>query len=1036
MSLIDRAIRRPVATTLSAILVLLLGVLGYARMPVSSLPEVDVPTLAVFSSLPGATAEAVSVSITSPLERELALVPGVIDMTSSSSAGSSGIFLQFEPGRDIEAARKEVDVAINNALPSLPQAMPQRPEVAKAQPPDGQIISVAVSSELLPSTKVDVFAEAFVAQRISRIAGVGGLEIHGGQKPAVRVQVDPLKLASLGLSLDQIRKSLVAAALPAPSGTIENLTRSLAVGVPQVLAQPEDVAAISIPKADGAPVRLGEVAKVREGPVNLNDLAWVDGRQAVIIDVYKQPGSKVLQVIAAVRAAVDELKKDLPPSVKVDVIGDRTQVVVENLREAKYALAVTVFIVVIVVAAFLRGARLVLIPVVAIPISLAGAAALASLVGYGVNNLTLIALIVAVGFVIDDAIVVFENIVRRSEGGEVSSQAAIDGTRQVAFTVVSMTLSIVAALIPLLFMDGLTGRMFREFAYVIAAALLCSALVSLTVTPMMCRLLLTERRTESSASRASASHSWFEKFDALYSAALSWTLEHKAAVAVTIALSLPLTIAVFVAIPKGFFPDQDSGQILGSIKAPVDISLATMAKQQRDIMDQIARDSAVESVHGWPSPTSPHLGRITINLKPFNVRRESVSAVASRVHALVTVPPGITFRVRPRQELRAAGGSSKTQIDYVFQGTDERDLYAFVPKAVEVLKKLPQLSEAWADINSYRTSARIRIDYEHASRLGVGREEIDQTLRDSLGGRKVATLVNGFRQYRLILELDPQYRSEPELLMGVHVASEKGVLVPLSAFSSSEPSKMPLEINHQDQFPSISVSLTPAPGIPMGEAVDAVEAALRGLSIPASVHGSFQGNAKAFQATLSSQPYLILGAILMVYIVLGVLYESFVHPLTILSTLPSAGLGALVALWVTKGELNLISMVGLILLVGIVKKNAIMMIDLASSLRRQGLDAMDAAKRACELRFRPIMMTTAAALVGAIPLIFGSGPGSELRSPIGISMLAGLLVSQVVTLFTTPVVYVYLDNLAAISRSRFVAWASGVPTTGRVRDAG
>ncbi|HEY4958382.1 MAG TPA: efflux RND transporter permease subunit, partial [Caldimonas sp.] len=893
--------------------------------------------------------------------------------------------------------------------------LPSPPSYEKANPADFQIMSIAVTSDVLPLSEVNVYADSYIAQQLSRVKGVGLVDLHGEQKPAIRIQIDPGKLATLGLSLEQVRSALGSATANAPKGTLDGPKRSVSVDATDQLNKAADFDDLVLAYRNGAPVRVHDIGRAISGVQDVKQAAWIQGRRAIIVDIHKQPGFNVVDTVDEIRRQLPGLERSLPASVTVQVVNDRTQTIRASLRDVERTLLVTVALVVLVVFLFLHGFWATLIPATAIPLSVAGTFGVMYLLGYSIDNLSLMGITIAVGFVVDDAIVVIENIIRHVEAGKRPLEAALEGSREVSFTVVAMTVSLIAALIPLLLMSGVVGRLFREFSTTVSVALLVSAVVSLTVTPMMCRVLLhlDSRRRPSRFANASASA--FASLARAYDRLLGAVLRHPALTLATALAILIVTLGVFWLVPKGFFPQQDTGQIQGSSEAPTDISAPAMAARQLELVEIIVADPDVANVYSWISPT-PTLnnGRLVINLKPFAERRADAGQIMNRLRRQVASVPGIELHLRTRQELQVGGRSSQTQFQFTFEDTDVAELYAWTPRLMSRLKTLPQLSDVTSDMQAAAPRTMVVIDRDRAAQFGITPQAIDDTLYDALGQRQVATIFSQVDQYHVVLELDPAHKLDANALQEIKVASAAGQLVPLAAVARFEDSTVPLQINHQRQFPAVTLSFNLAPGTPLGDAVAAVEKSLATMTLPPTMHGSFQGNAKAFQASVSTQPYLILAAVLAVYIVLGILYESYIHPLTIISTLPPAGLGALLALWLLHFELNVISMIGIILLIGIVKKNAIMMVDVALQLERvERLPAVEAIRRACRLRFRPIMMTTGAALFGALPLALGTGAGSELRAPVGVALVGGLIVSQALTLFTTPVIYLYLDRLGA-----------------------
>ncbi|MEO8152106.1 MAG: efflux RND transporter permease subunit [Rhizobacter sp.] len=1006
-------VHRPVATTLLMFLILLAGVAGYALMPLAALPQVELPSIQVSASLPGASPEVMATSVATPLERQLALIPGVADMTSSSTQGSTSISVQFDLSHNIDAAAQDVQAAIASASGLLPKTLPSPPVWEKANPADFQIMSIAVTSDVLPLQQVDFYADSYIAQQLSRIKGVGLIDLHGEQKPAVRVQVDAAKLNALGLSLEQVRSALGTATANAPKGSLDGPKRSVSVDAADQLFKASDYDDLVLAWRNGAPVRVHDIGRAIDGPQDAKQAAWIQNRRAIIVDIHKQPGGNVVETVDLIRQALPSLERSLPASIKTEVVNDRTQTIRANVVDVQRTLLLTIALVVLVVFLFLHGLWATLIPALAIPLSIAGTLAVLGVAGYSVDNLSLMGITIAVGFVVDDAIVVIENIIRHIEGGETPLAAALQGASEVSFTVISMTLSLIAALIPLLFMGGVVGRMFREFSITVSVALLVSAVVSLTITPMLCRIFLhldVDRRPTAITKTAERTFAWLA---GAYDDALGRVLMHPAITAAVTLVVLAVTLGLYVAIPKGFFPQQDTGQIVGATQGPTDISAPAMAARQLALVREVMDDRDVGNVYSWTNSSPLSQGRLVINLKPFAQRSSTATEVMSRLKKRVANVPGIELHLRTRQELQVGGRSSATQFQYTLEDTDPLELAEWAPKLVTLLKTLPQLNDVTTDLESGAPRTTVVIDRNHAAQFGITPQAIDDTLYDALGQREVATIFTQIDQYRVILELEPSQKIDASVFAQLRVPSSTGQLVPLASFTTLKESLVSTQINHQGQFPAVTLSFNLTPGAALGDAVDAVAQSIDAAGLPATLHGSFQGNAKAFQASSSSEPWLILSAILAVYVVLGILYESFVHPVTILSTLPSAGLGALIALMLAKQELSVISMIGIILLIGIVKKNAIMMVDVALEMKHQGeADPVAAIRHACRLRLRPIMMTTAAALLGALPLALSRGAGAELRSPVGIALVGGLLVSQLLTLFTTPVIYLYLDRLA------------------------
>ncbi|HEX4598240.1 MAG TPA: efflux RND transporter permease subunit [Burkholderiaceae bacterium] len=1009
-------ILRPVATSLLMLLVLMLGLAAYVLLPIAALPQVDLPTIQISAALPGAAPDVMATTVTSPLERQLALISGMTEMTSTSSLGNSSITAQFDLSRNIDTAAQDVQAALNAAAGNLPKNLPHPPTYEKANPADFQIMSLAVTSDLLPLREVDRYADSYIAQQLSRVPGVGLVDLHGEQKPAVRVQIDPRKIAWLGISLEQIRTVLAVSTVDAPKGTLDGPQRSLTVDTTDQLTRATAFDDLVIAYHNGAPVRVRDVGTAVDGVEDVKQAAWIGDRRAIIVDIHKQPGFNVASTVDAIKARLPELESSLPSSVMVQVASDRTQTIRASLADIQFTMLLSVALVVLVVFAFLRGLWATLIPAVAIPLSIIGTFAVMYLLGYTVNNLTLMGLTIAVGFVVDDAIVVIENIMRHLEAGESPLRAALNGSRQVGFTVVSMTTSLIAAFIPLLFMGGTVGRLFREFSVTVSVALLVSAAISLTLTPTMCRIFLHRGRgREGGPGRmARLAERGYDSMLGWYERTLDWALAHGRLMLWLTLATMALSVLLYWVVPKGFFPQQDTGQIFGSTEAPVDISAPAMAARQLALVRVVMEDPDVALVYSWIGENStPNNGRLVISLKPFAQRRANASQILARLRERAAQLSGITLRMQARQDLQVGGRASRTQFQYTLEDTDPRELYAWAPRLLDALKALPQVQDLNSDLQRPAPGMTIVIDRSRAAQFGVSPQLLDDTLYDALGQRQVATIFTNIDQYHVVLEVDPDHKLDADSLNDIYLPTGDGKQIPLSVFARFEDSAAPLLISHQGQFPAVTLSFNLAPGVALGDMVPVVESTIRDLRMPVTLHGSFQGTAQAFKATLASQPYLIAAALIAVYIVLGILYESYIHPITILSTLPSAGLGALLALMLCRLELSVISLIGIILLIGIVKKNAIMMIDFALDAERlQGLDTRASIRAACLLRFRPIMMTTMAAILGGLPLAIGSGAGAELRAPLGVAIVGGLMVSQVLTLYTTPVIYLYLDRIA------------------------
>ncbi len=1011
-------ILRPVATSLLMFGILLVGIVAYRQLPVSALPEVDYPTIQVMTFYPGADPTVMGSSVTAPLERQVGQVPGLSQMTSTSSLGSSIITLQFTLDQNIDIAEQQVQAAINSSGTYLPTDLPNPPIYSKVNPADAPILTLAITSGTLPLSKVEDLADTQLAQKISQVTGVGLVSISGGQKPAVRIQANPTSLASYGLSLEDVRTALGAANVDQAKGTIDGPRQSFTIGVNDQLNSGPQYKPIVIAYRNGAPVRLADIARVTDGVENVNQAAWMNLSPAVIMNIQRQPGANIISVVDRIKLLLPQLQASLPAAVKVSVLTDRTETIRASVKDVQFELMLTIGLVVMVIFLFLRNIRATVIPSIAVPLSLVGTFAVMYLLGYSLNNLTLMALTISTGFVVDDAIVMIENIDRYLEAGDAPLDAALKGAGQIGFTIVSLTVSLIAVLIPLLFMGDIVGRLFREFAVTLAVTILVSAVVSLTLTPMMAAKLLKSKKDSKESRFYRWSERQYTRVIAFYGSTLKWVLKHQPATLIITAGTLVLTLLLYVLVPKGFFPVQDTGAILGVSDAPQNISFPAMAERQQALARIILQDPDVASLSSFigvdgANPTI-NSGRIQINLKPRNARGATASAIIRRLQPqLAQQVKGITLYMQPIQDLTVEDRVSRTQFQYSMEDTDAEELGTWSQRLLEQLRAAPQLRDVAGDQQNGGLQAAVVIDRDTASRLGILPAAIDNTLYDAFGQRQVSTIFTQLNQYHVVLEVDPQFQQNPDSLNSLYVKSSMGPQVPLTAFSHVEKTNASLAINHQGQFPVVTLSFNLAPGTSLGEATKAIDAAEQNIHMPASIHTSFQGTAAAFRNSLSSEPLLILAAIITVYIVLGVLYESYIHPITILSTLPSAGVGALLALIITGNDLGVVSLIGIILLIGIVKKNAIMMIDFALEAERDQHKAPEEAiYQACLLRFRPIMMTTMAALFAGLPLALGRGTGSELRHPLGITIVGGLLLSQLLTLYTTPVVYLWFDRLS------------------------
>ena len=1011
-------ILRPVATSLLMIGVLLVGAVAYLQLPVSALPQVDYPTIQVITFYPGAGPEVMASSVTAPMERQFGQVPGLSQMTSTSSFGSSVITLQFNLEQSIDIAEQEVQAAINAAATFLPRDLPNPPIYSKVNPADSPILTLALTSDSLPLSKVEDLADTTLAQKISQLTGVGMVSISGGQKPAVRIQANPTALASYGLSLEDLRTVLGQANVDQAKGILENQRQAFTIATNDQLLSGNEYKDVIIAYRNGAPVRLRDVATVIDGAENAHQAAWMNLSPAVIVNIQRQPGANIISVVDRIKKVLPQLQAGLPSSVKVAILTDRTETIRASVKDVEFEMMLTICLVVMVIFLFLRNLSATIIPAVAVPLSIVGTFAVMYLLGYSLDNLSLMALTISTGFVVDDAIVMIENIDRFLEEGHSPMEAALHGAGQIGFTIISLTVSLIAVLIPLLFMGDIVGRLFREFAVTLAVTIVISALVSLSLTPMMAARLLKNPKTVKHGRIYEASERAYERVIEWYGTTLRWVLKHQTTTLLATAAALALTLYLYVIVPKGFFPVQDTGVILGITEGPENVSFTSMSERQQKLAKVILQDPDVASLSSFigidGTNTTQNSGRIQINLKPHEDRSDTASDIIRRLQPEVAQVEGITLYMQPVQDLTVEDRVSRTQFQYSLEDADANELNDWSNRILAKLRTLPELRDVASDQQNGGLKADLVIDRDTAARFGILPQNIDDTLYDAFGQRQVSTIFTQLNQYHVVLEVGQQFQDDPSDLSSIYVKSSTGQQVPLSTFSHFVTSPAPLAINHQGQFPVVTISFNLAPGESLGRATKAIAQAEQEMGMPVSIHPSFQGTAAAFQNSLASEPWLILAALVTVYIVLGVLYESYIHPITILSTLPSAGVGAILAMILTRNDLTVVALIGIILLIGIVKKNAIMMIDFAlDAERNQGKPPEEAIYQASLLRFRPIMMTTMAALLGAVPLAFGRGTGSELRHPLGITIIGGLLLSQAFTLYTTPVIYIWFDKLAS-----------------------
>ncbi len=1014
MNLSSPFIHRPVATTLLTAAVALAGAVAFRLLPVSPLPQVDFPTISVQASLPGASPEVMASSVATPLERQFGHIAGVTEMTSTSTLGSTSVTLQFDLNRNIDAAARDVQAAINAARSYLPANLPSNPTYRKVNPADAPILIVALTSDVYNQGHLYDIASTVIQQKLSQVEGVGQVVVGGSSLPAVRVDVNPTQLNAYGLGLEDVRNMLSHQNANRPKGQISDDKTTSDLATNDQLLKADDYKPLVVGYHNGAAVRLSDIANVQDSVENIRAAGMMNGQRSILVIIFRQPGANIIDTVDRVRLALPQLKASIPSAINLTVVMDQTITIRASVHEVERTLLISIGLVIMVVFIFLRNVRTTLIPSVAVPVSLIGTFGVMYLCHYSLDNLSLMALTISTGFVVDDAIVVIENVTRYLEEGMRPMEAALKGAREIGFTVFSISVSLVAVFIPILMMGGIVGRLFREFAVTLSVAILVSLIVSLTTTPMMCSRLLKHQRPEDHGRLYRASESVFTRILSFYEYSLTWVLRHSAFTMVVLLITIGLNVFLFVVVPKGFFPQQDTGRMAGGIQGDQDASFQAMEQKMVRFVNIIKADPAVATVMaftGGGAGTTTNTGRVFISLKPLDERKVSADQIIKRLRPQLARVPGASLFLQPTQDLRIGGRISNALYQYTIQSDNLQDLNKWGPILLQKMRKLPGLTDVNTDQQNNGLQASLVYDRLTASRMGITPQMIDQTLYDAFGQRQVSTMYRQLNQYHVVMEVESRFWQSPEGLKEIYVHTPTGGEVPLSAFTHYEPTTAPLAVNHQGQFPSVTLSFNLAPGVALSDAVRVINQMERSIGMPATVHGSFSGTLQAFQSSLASEPLLIITALMAVYIVLGILYESYIHPITILSTLPSAGVGAVLALLIMHTDLSVIALIGIILLIGIVKKNAIMMIDFALAAERtEGRGSKEAIYQACILRFRPILMTTMAAMLGALPLALGTGTGSELRRPLGITIIGGLIVSQMLTLYTTPVVYLYLDR--------------------------